>query len=145
MISCLFTRRSVIIIFLLLVALIPANAFSDSNKEAENKFWLGKIQGTLGKYQEAVDAFKEALRINPDYAEAYYYLGAAYSHLNRYQEAADACKQAIRIKPDYAIAHLGLGISYSALGDKGSALEEYKILKDLDKEMADKLFNVIYK
>jgi hypothetical protein len=30
------------------------------------------------------------------------------------------------------------------LGDKGSAIEEYKILKGLDKELANRLFNLIY-
>jgi hypothetical protein len=30
------------------------------------------------------------------------------------------------------------------LGDKGFALDEYKILKDLDPERANKLFNLIY-
>jgi hypothetical protein len=30
------------------------------------------------------------------------------------------------------------------VGDKGSALEEYKILKTLDTEQANELFNLIY-
>lgn len=30
-------------------------------------------------------------------------------------------------------------------GVKGSAIEEYKILKTLDAELANKLFNLIYK
>jgi len=40
--------------------------------------------------------------------------------------------------------HLNLGMTYLQMGDKGSALEEFKILKDLDKEMANRLFNLIY-
>jgi hypothetical protein len=31
------------------------------------------------------------------------------------------------------------------IGDKGSALEEYKILKTLDVDKANELFNLIYK
>jgi len=62
-----------------------------------------------------------------------------------YREAVEAYKQAIRIKPDDADAHLSVGLSYLLLNDKGSALEEYKILKDLDPEKADLLFNLIYK
>jgi len=31
------------------------------------------------------------------------------------------------------------------LGDKGSALDEYKILKTLDAKLANDLFNLIYK
>ena len=30
------------------------------------------------------------------------------------------------------------------VSDKGSAIEEYKILKTLDAELANKLFNLIY-
>ena len=37
-----------------------------------------------------------------------------------------------------------LGVAYSINGDKGSALEEYKILKTVNAEVANKLFNLIY-
>jgi hypothetical protein len=36
-------------------------------------------------------------------------------------------------------------MDYETIGDKGSALEEYKILKTLDAELANKLFSFIYK
>jgi tetratricopeptide (TPR) repeat protein len=62
-----------------------------------------------------------------------------------YIEALEAFKQAIRINPDYAEAHLNLGITYLISNDRGSALDEYKILKDIDSERANKLFNLIYK
>jgi len=61
------------------------------------------------------------------------------------KEAIESYKQAIRIKPDYAKAHYNLGVTYLVIGDKGSALDEYKILKTLDAEQANKLFNLIYK
>jgi len=35
-------------------------------------------------------------------------------------------------------------MSYLKLGDRGSAIEEYRILKELNKELANKLFNLIY-
>jgi len=57
----------------------------------------------------------------------------------------ESYKQAIRIKPDFAEAHYALGGTYFFLNDRGSALEEYKILKDLDPELANELFNLIYK
>ena len=61
------------------------------------------------------------------------------------KEAIDSFKQAIRIKPDYADAHYGLGLIYVLVGDRNSALEEYKILKDLDTKSANRLFDNIYK
>ena len=61
------------------------------------------------------------------------------------RSAIDAYKQAIRLKPNDATLHLYLGGAYLNVGDKGSALDEYKILKELDKEKANELFNLIYK
>ncbi|MHC4655704.1 MAG: tetratricopeptide repeat protein [Planctomycetota bacterium] len=76
---------------------------------------------------------------------AHYNLGNAYGKLGCYLEAIGAFKQVIRIEPDFAEAHCGLGVTYLMTGDKDSALEEYKILKTLDAELANKLFNLIYK
>ncbi len=105
---------------------------------------LGNSYAALKKYDEAIDSFKEAIRIQFDYAEGHVDLGAAYFHTGRIEEAMVSYKQAIRLKPSLAVAHLNLGMSYLKLGDKGSAIEEYKILKDLDKELANRLFNLIY-
>ena len=41
-------------------------------------------------------------------------------------------------------AHFNLGTALLQKGDKTGALDEYKILKKLDKETADNLFNKIY-
>jgi tetratricopeptide (TPR) repeat protein len=112
---------------------------------AEAYFNLGAVYARLGRHRESGEAFKQLTRLQPDDAEAHYGLGTAYANLGRYQEAIEAFKKAIRIKPDDAKAHFGLGLTYSLLDDKGAALKEYKILKNIDKEKADKLFNVIYK
>lgn len=106
---------------------------------------LGLAYGELGRYRDAVESYKQAIRINPDYTVAHFNLGVCYGKLGRWQEAVEAYKQVVRIKPDDAEAHYGLGGSYFFAGDKGSALEEYKILKTLDAELANKLFNLIYK
>jgi len=70
-------------------------------------------------------------------------LGDAYFRLKRYDEAIAAFKEAIRIKPDYAKAYYDLGVTYLQLGDKGSAMEQYKILKNLNADLANQLFNMI--
>ncbi len=95
--------------------------------------------------KKALDAFKEGLRLDPHNAELHADMGHAYGLLDLWNAAVDSFRQAIRIKPDYAKAHFGLGFAYLALGDKGSALEEYKILKELDEDLANSLFDSIYK
>ncbi len=65
--------------------------------------------------------------------------------LGMHKEAIEAFKQAISTNPDDAEAHYNLGIGYISLNDKSTALEQYKILKSLDSEWANKLLKLINK
>ena len=111
--------------------------------EAHNN--LGSIYTKLDRHIEAMEAYKQAIRINPENALSHYNLGLTYTQLGRYTEAIGAYKQAIYINPDYTNAHYNLGLMYLIIGDNGAAFEEYKILKDLDKDLANKLFDLIYR
>ena len=110
---------------------------------ADAYYNLGVAYAKLGLLNGSVEAYKQATRIKIDYAEAYLNLGVAYAKLDRLIEAVQAYKQAIRIKPDYADAYLNLGIAYWFLDDKGAAMKQYNILKNLDLNMANQLFNII--
>jgi Flp pilus assembly protein TadD len=72
-------------------------------------------------------------------------MGLTYGALGRYPEAIEVFKQAVSLTPDNANAHFGLGLSYLSTGNRGSALDEYKILKNLNANMADELFDRIYR
>ena len=89
----------------------------------------------------------QAIRLSPDYrnAVAHFKLGNAYYNTGKYQEAIESYKQAIRIDPDYAVAHFNLGLAYHLLEDRSSALGQYVILKELDIELANELFDEIYR
>jgi len=112
---------------------------------AEAHYNLGVAYDELGRYQEAIESFKRAIRIEPDNAGAFGGLGLAYGKLGLFQDAIESFKQAIRIKPDNAEDHSRIGLAYLMVGDKDSALEEYEILKTLNTELADELYNLIYK
>lgn len=103
----------------------------------------GVTYSNLGHYKEAIEAFKDTIRIKSDCITAYVNLGAIYGRLGNHSESIKALEQAIHIKPDDINAHYNLGIVYLAFGDKASALKEYKILKDLDQESATKIYNKI--
>ena len=107
-------------------------------------FHIGFCYGELEDYTKAIEAYKQVIRIDPDYADAYYNLGIAYGNIDSNKYAIEAFKQAIRIDPDDAITHGALGLTYSLIGDKNSALNEYKILKELDIDLASELFDLIY-
>ena len=60
-----------------------------------------------------------------------------------YAGKIETAKEEVRKNPDDADAHYNLGLAYNSSNDRGSALEQYKILKKLDTEMANELFKVI--
>jgi tetratricopeptide (TPR) repeat protein len=72
----------------------------------------------MGRYQSAVDDFNEAIRLKPDYADAYNNRGGAYFKLRRYQLAVKDFNEAIRLKPDYADAYNNRGGTYFNQGNK---------------------------
>ena len=118
-----------------------------SSLKAGAYFQIGVCYGKLKSYEKAIEAFKQAIRfdLNNTIANyAYHNLGRDYIMLAYYAEAIEAFKQAIRIDPDFAEAHNYLGFTYLLIGDRNSALDEYKILKELDIYLANKLFDLIY-
>jgi tetratricopeptide (TPR) repeat protein len=53
----------------------------------------------MNRPQEAIERFKQALRMRPDDARTYTELGILYLKTGRAQEAVDALAQAIRLDP----------------------------------------------
>jgi Tfp pilus assembly protein PilF len=113
---------------------------------AKAHYNLGTAYMQTGRYNEAIESYKQAIKIEPDYAPTYCNLGYIYGILGRYNEVIESYKEAIKIEPSLAAGvYYNLGIAYLEIGDRSSALEEYKILKNLDKRKADKLFGLIQK
>lgn len=94
------------------------------NAEAWNN--LGIAYGNLKRYNDEIEAYRQALRINPEYAEAWNNLGIEYRKLKRHNDAIEAYRQAIRINPEYASAWYNLGIAYDNLNRHNDAIEAYR-------------------
>jgi S1-C subfamily serine protease len=115
-----------------------------SSLKAWAYFGIGFCYTELGAYTKAIEAYTQTIRIDPDYSDTYHNMGVSYFKLDNYAKATEAFEQAIRINPYLAKAHFGLGLAFLMVGDKSLALDEYKILKDLDVNLANKLFDLIY-
>ena len=61
------------------------------------------------KLDEAVTAFREAIRLKPDDVESRMSMAYALQIQEKLDEAVAAYREAIRLKPDYAEAHYNLG------------------------------------
>jgi tetratricopeptide (TPR) repeat protein len=94
-------------------------------------------------YKDVIEAFRQAIRIDPEYTKAWDNLGFTYSELSRYDDAIEAFRQAIRIDPKYADAWYNLAFTYALSGNRTASLDAIRELRRLDPERADKLFNLI--
>lgn len=100
------------------------------------------------KYKEAIESFKVAIQLEPNPKLRCLYvrgLGTLYNNIGQHAEALVCAKEMVKLEPNSPEAHYSLGMAYSIVGQRALALEEYKILKTLDKKEADTLFNHIYK
>ncbi|HEU4836388.1 MAG TPA: tetratricopeptide repeat protein [Pyrinomonadaceae bacterium] len=110
-----------------------------NNTDASGLFLAGRDFLAQHKDREAIKAFKESVKLNPNDAEAQYGLGFANFRIGRFRDAADAFKKAAVLEPRMAKAHYGLGLSYQELGMDKQLIEEYRILENLDRSLAKKL------
>ena len=63
---------------------------------------MGNTLKLLGKLDDALEAYKKAISIKPDYALAYCNMGTTLKDKDKRDEAIGAYNKAISIKPDYA-------------------------------------------
>src|SRR5262245_43716383 len=95
-----------------------------------------------GKVDEAVTAFKQAIKLKKDYAEAYYHLGDVYFRSGEFKQAVEAYKQAIRYQPEFAASYNQLGTAYYKLGEHKKAIEAYKTGIRLNPNEAIQYYNL---
>ena len=106
---------------------------------AESQLRLGHEFLKQQKDREAIKAFKESIKLNPNIAETHYGLGFSNFRLGKFREAADAFKKATVLSPTMAKAHYGLSLAYQELGMESQLMEEYRILERLDPTLAKRL------
>jgi tetratricopeptide (TPR) repeat protein len=99
---------------------------------AESYFNIGLASYYLKQYRESVDAYRQAIKLDPyNSADAYYALGLVYRDWGKADEEIQAYKQAIRLRPDYTNAYERLGARYMKSKKYAEALETFKQLATL--------------
>ena len=87
----------------------------------------------------------DTIKLDPDCSKAYVLWGRCSFLLGDYSTAKNLYKKAIKIDKKNASAHYLLGICYVVEKNQDLAVNEYKILKEIDKELAEELFEFIFK
>src|SRR5712691_12379642 len=96
----------------------------------------------LGRTQEAVTQYQEALAINPDYAEAQYNLGNAFRELGQFAEAVTSYEEAIAKKPEYPEALNNLGNVLLRLERADDAVVRFEAVLSIKPDFAEAYENM---
>jgi tetratricopeptide (TPR) repeat protein len=110
-----------------------SNGLAGDRARARSLLDKGKELYRNDQDTEAVQALMEAVRQDPDLAEAHFRLALGYESLGKREEAEDEFKKAVEgykkyleQNPDDAEAHYALGQTYAGLDRYSDAIREYR-------------------
>jgi tetratricopeptide (TPR) repeat protein len=90
-----------------------------ANSRAQQRFELGFSLAREGKNTEAIEAFRDAVKLNPDLIEAHFSLGVLLARQGRehYSEAMQQFLEVLRLNPRDVDAHVNLSNILEQEGD----------------------------
>jgi Flp pilus assembly protein TadD len=97
---------------------------------------LGIALEQSGETAEAVEHYRRAIAIQPDYATPRYNLGNVLAARGDVDGAVEQYRQAIRVRPDYARAHHNLGSALLRQGRRDEAVAQYREALRIDPSYA---------
>ena len=119
-------------------------ALSDTSQLLEkfpNSLILCNISGAsnagLMQFDDAIESYKKALEIKPDYPEAYYNMGIALKNQGNLDAAIDNYKKALDLKPNYVEAYFNMGNILKDKGDFEAAIESYNNALEIDPDYVE--------
>ena len=86
----------------------------------------GNVLYALGKKEDALARFRQALGLDPEYVEAWNNLANVLAELGRIEDAVTAYRQALAIEPLYADAHYNLAETLYQAGDLEAAAPHWR-------------------
>ncbi|HEY6007467.1 MAG TPA: tetratricopeptide repeat protein [Geobacteraceae bacterium] len=97
-----------------------------------------------GRFRYGSELFDASGNIKPQHLTEWFALasnnlGLAYEVLGNHARALVQFDRALKLAPNLAEAHLNRGLALLASGDRGGALEEYRVLTTLDPKTARKM------
>jgi tetratricopeptide (TPR) repeat protein len=98
---------------------------SASTMRAVTESNIGVALQTERRLDEAIDHYRRAIALRPDYAPAYNNLGSALRASGRRDEAVASYQKAIELRPDFAGAHYNLANLLVDEGKPAEAVEQF--------------------
>jgi len=121
-----------------------SNGLAEDRTRARGLLDKGKELYLKDQDAEAVLALMEAVRLDPDLAEAHFRLALGFESLGKSEEAESEYKKAVAAYKEYldehrddSEAHYALGQTYAGLGQYSEAIREYREATKLKEDDPD--------
>jgi tetratricopeptide (TPR) repeat protein len=105
-------------------------------------FVVGIAYGFLNFTADAITCYQQAIRLKPDYVDAWNNLGAIYRESGLTIDAINSIQQAIKLKPDDADAWYNLGVVYNDSGRIADAITAYQQAIKLKPDYSSAWYNL---
>jgi len=128
------------ITFLLTVVFV-LSAASLYAQSAQTRLDNGKKLFDQKNYNGAIQELTEAIRLDPNLAEAYAYRARSYNNKSYYDDAIPDASIAIQLNPQLAIAYYARGYAYSNKKLYNRAIADYTEAIKLDPNFENAYFN----
>lgn len=125
-----------------LAKMILENARALNANDAATWNALGLVALALDNKQQAMEDFKQAVALQPDFAEANNNYGALLNETSDYEGAVKVLEAAVHAAPDFAEAHLNLANAYRGKQDFPRAIAEYEQVTKVRPQWADTYYNL---
>ena len=122
---------------LLLCLLFCQPAWAQVSPESAEKYNAGQELFEKRRYQQALQAFEEAVKLDGNNAQAYRGMAKTYQKLKDTDKAIGNFRMAATVKPDYVEANYELGNLYFNLKKYKDAQEAFKKVLNLDANFQD--------
>lgn len=121
-----------------------STAESDKITKAKNAYNRGNKAVKLRQFQEAIDAYNQAIELDPAMANAYYGKAIALKYLKQYDESETAYQKAIELDPTNSKAYLSLGNLYRAKEEYNQAIQVYYKALEQDSSLDKAYYEIGY-
>jgi len=91
---------------------------------------LGIVYQQQSAHQRALSQFREAVRLQPDYAAPRFLMGASLMALGRMAEAIRELEQALKLDPGQTLGRLQLIRAYELAGSPVAVVDQYRKLRE---------------
>lgn len=102
------------------------------NEEAMKAYHLGIAASKKENHKEAIEYYKKAIDLDPEFAFAYDNLGLSYRKLEDFDNAIIAYQKSLEIDPDGKMPLQNIAVVYQYKKEFNKAIDTYKKLSELD-------------